>query len=274
MIHMSDVMPAHAATHAEHFPIDIEKLSMFDQKSYRTARRFVMDDSGHPSRFPTGSLEDIRIREEAVHLLGVLMQGIPQIAVAREATQEVSFSIACLVRHMQTRGLLAAGSPSPDRIILEMENPTPENGISPTSSRFCFLDTMFRCEYVAAEEYDRNLKPVQSIPNFQEVAALVAAWKTVPVDRIRSSERHKNTVEARFLLAYILRRVCLLSLKQIGLMLGDRDHTTILNSVNQVRMHMEKDVSKALEVFSMCNIADQVGTARSYRFCRFGAHRL
>ena len=66
-------------------------------------------------------------------------------------------------------------------------------------------------------------------PSPAEVLASVAAQYGVAVKRLSSPNRDRHSVDARIQAARRLREECLLSLKQIGHLLGGRDHSTIIN---------------------------------------------
>lgn len=60
-------------------------------------------------------------------------------------------------------------------------------------------------------------------------------------DEIISSSRKRECVESRHLMAYIIKRKTKFSLKNIGMRLGGRDHTTIIHSVKTFEDLFETD---------------------------------
>lgn len=54
------------------------------------------------------------------------------------------------------------------------------------------------------------------------------------VDSIRSKTRVTEVVIVRFIMAYLMKKYTIMSLKSIGSYLGGRDHSTIINSLHVV----------------------------------------
>lgn len=63
----------------------------------------------------------------------------------------------------------------------------------------------------------------------------VSGYYDVSLDAIKSNRRHRRIVEARHMVMYILKKKTDMSLRVIGEMLGDRDHTTVIHGINAVK---------------------------------------
>ncbi len=63
--------------------------------------------------------------------------------------------------------------------------------------------------------------------------AFVTAQTGKSADEIKSSRRDHEVCFARFKVCYILSKIKLLSMPQIGRILGGRDHTTVLNGIRR-----------------------------------------
>lgn len=63
----------------------------------------------------------------------------------------------------------------------------------------------------------------------------------VPIPEIKGRKRSKSIAEARKMAIYIVRQVCELSMDDIGKEFGGRDHSTVVYSIRDVEMRMEKD---------------------------------
>jgi chromosomal replication initiator protein len=63
------------------------------------------------------------------------------------------------------------------------------------------------------------------------------------VDKVAAlgKNRHKPVCMARHVTAYLLKKYTPMTLKEIGQFLGGRDHTTALNSMNQMKGWLETD---------------------------------
>ena len=56
----------------------------------------------------------------------------------------------------------------------------------------------------------------------------------MPVQAIAGKSRAKQIAEARHVAMYLLREDAELALKQIGLLLGHRDHSTVIHGVQKI----------------------------------------
>ena len=63
----------------------------------------------------------------------------------------------------------------------------------------------------------------------------------VSVQDITGTSRKKEIVNARHLIMYILKQIFNMSYKEIGLLLGSRDHTTVMNGVEKTKELITKD---------------------------------
>ena len=55
---------------------------------------------------------------------------------------------------------------------------------------------------------------------------------------ISGIDRHRDHIAARFLLCYLLYKDALLTLKEIGAILGGRDHTTVLHAIQETKQRI------------------------------------
>jgi chromosomal replication initiator protein len=68
----------------------------------------------------------------------------------------------------------------------------------------------------------------------QAILEAVSAYYGVPIPAITGKSRAKQTAEARHIAMYLLREDVELALKQVGLLLGHRDHSTVIHGVNKI----------------------------------------
>ena len=64
---------------------------------------------------------------------------------------------------------------------------------------------------------------------------------TVDEAAIRGQQRDRTIVRGRQVAMYLIRRMSNYSYKDIGKEFGDRDHTTVMHSIEQVEQRMKKD---------------------------------
>ena len=68
----------------------------------------------------------------------------------------------------------------------------------------------------------------------QAILQSVSAYYNVPIQAITGKSRAKPIAEARHVAMYLLREDGELALKQIGLLLGHRDHSTVIHGVQKI----------------------------------------
>jgi chromosomal replication initiator protein len=84
-----------------------------------------------------------------------------------------------------------------------------------------------------------STRPAPSDP--QAVMKAVSGYFTVSLAQLSGKSRAKPIAEARHVAMFLLREDCELALKQIGLLLGHRDHSTVIHGVQKVSSAMSTD---------------------------------
>lgn len=69
----------------------------------------------------------------------------------------------------------------------------------------------------------------------------IAEYYNVPIELLTARTRARPIVECRQVCCYFLRNLTDLSLKEIGEMMGGRDHTTSIHSIKTVQDLMDTD---------------------------------
>lgn len=85
---------------------------------------------------------------------------------------------------------------------------------------------MYRNDYEAVEE--------KKDISMATISALVCDYFSMPVDCISEKSREWKILKCRYLAMYFSKRATSHTLKDIGCYFGDRDHTTVLNAINEV----------------------------------------
>ena len=207
------------------------------------------------------------IRQEACDLRVAMARGqnLPQLT--RGVTSRSAFAIANLMHTLSARGSLDSVGREPDEIIMTLTHAAPTAPCA-TTSRYWFLEALQSQSILPPNAIDRRCKSSMSIPSTRDVLAMIEEFTGITAERIRSSERSKLVVDARFRAIYIMRKVCLLSLTQIGANLGGRDHTTVLNGLAQVTKRMNEDHGRRVGMAALCDLADTMGVQRHLDFLR------
>ncbi len=75
----------------------------------------------------------------------------------------------------------------------------------------------------------------------ESIRSTVASHYKTDVETLQSRRRDRNTATARHVAIYLTREMTSLSLPQIGGLYGDRDHTTVLNSIERIEEAIGRD---------------------------------
>jgi len=92
---------------------------------------------------------------------------------------------------------------------------------------------------------DMLRKENEYIPSVETIISEICKVYRVDDKVIRGQQRDRDAVRARQIAMYLIRRMCNYSYKDIGKEFGNRDHTTVMHSIEQVEQRMAKDNSFA-----------------------------
>ena len=84
-------------------------------------------------------------------------------------------------------------------------------------------------------------KSNEYIPTPESIIEYIAKYFGLESDVLRGQGRGRDIVNARQIAMYLIRRMTNLSLNDIGKAFGDRDHTTVLHSLDKVEKQMRSD---------------------------------
>lgn len=83
------------------------------------------------------------------------------------------------------------------------------------------------------------------IPTAQAIVDYICSTYSIEEDVLRGQSRGREVVAARQIAMYLMRRIICMNLVDIGHEFGDRDHTTVLHSLDKVEKQMRSDPSFA-----------------------------
>ena len=92
---------------------------------------------------------------------------------------------------------------------------------------------------------DMIKKNNEYIPTAQAVVNYICSTYHIDEDVLRGQSRGREVVTARQIAMYLMRRMICMNLVDIGKEFGDRDHTTVLHSLDKVEKQMRSDPSFA-----------------------------
>ena len=82
----------------------------------------------------------------------------------------------------------------------------------------------------------------------EHIIEVVCGYLALDPERFNSPERTREIAQARQIAMYLIRRMTSMSLNDIGKEFGDRDHSTILHSLDKVESTMRSDPAFAEKV--------------------------
>ena len=85
-------------------------------------------------------------------------------------------------------------------------------------------------------------------PTPKVIVGYICSYFHVDEDTLRGQSRSRDVVAARQIAIYLIRRMTSLSLNDIGKEFGDRDHSTIMHSLEKVESQMRSDPAFAEKV--------------------------
>ncbi len=88
---------------------------------------------------------------------------------------------------------------------------------------------------------DMLRKENEYIPSVETIILEICKVYRIDDKIIRGQQRDRDAVRARQIAMYLIRRMCNYSYKDIGREFGNRDHTTVMHSIEQVEQRMAKD---------------------------------
>ena len=105
-----------------------------------------------------------------------------------------------------------------------------------------------------------------TLPNISDICSTVEKYKfrNITQSQIQSPTRQRDIADARFHVMWVMRSVCGYSLSQIGGLLHDRDHTTVLNGVRKIREARQKDAGDRETIDNICDECDILALRRHY----------
>ena len=95
---------------------------------------------------------------------------------------------------------------------------------------------------------DMLKKSNEYVPTPEVIIRYICKHYTLDEDVLRGQSRGREIVNARQIAMYLIRRMTNLSLVDIGKEFSDRDHTTVLHSLDKVEKQMRSDPAFAEEV--------------------------
>ena len=88
-----------------------------------------------------------------------------------------------------------------------------------------------------------DVKNTKSQLNQQKILSVVADYYNLTPSQLTSSSRTGNIIVPRHISMYLMRYMLDIPFKQIGLVFGGKDHSTVMHAVTKVEKELKTDVT-------------------------------
>jgi chromosomal replication initiator protein len=106
----------------------------------------------------------------------------------------------------------------------------------------------------------RNQENKPSAVNFDKVIQCVRKYYSYDITQLRSKQRSKDLTFARQIAMFLMKKVTDKSLRDIGIFLGGRDHSTVMHALDKVAFHAKQHQEFQLQLKKM---EDEILTNRT-----------
>src|SRR5690606_31487643 len=94
--------------------------------------------------------------------------------------------------------------------------------------------------------------------SIEEIQRIVAEYYKIRIADMKSSSRAKPIVVPRQIAMYLIKKFLDKSLVDIGRAFGDRDHTTVINSLEKVESLQSKDPQFKNDIDELINLIHNI----------------
>lgn len=105
-----------------------------------------------------------------------------------------------------------------------------------------------------------NVRP-QTSPDFDYIVKCVSHYYPYTFDQLRSKGRNKDLATARHIVMFLIKKLTNKSLREIGIYLGDRDHSTVMHAIEKIENTVRVDSLLAVKIANIeqAIIAQKIG---------------
>ena len=240
------------------------------------ARRALYGPNGISKKYdldiPAGAESEMvmasrSIMHEAMNVCRALDRNETLVSVARLTDSPDAFGIGALLHNIRKKDYIGTGLDL-KKIIADCFTYEMLSDATSIISRHRVIRALRRMGYISKDLSSRQLKPAGTTPPARTVCALVSNADNISLDTIVSPARDEKIIRSRFRVIWILREVCGHSLSTIGQSVGNRDHTTIINSLTKAAKRHREDPAYYKVTRDLCAEADRAGVIQNFNLLR------
>jgi hypothetical protein len=197
-----------------------------------------------------------------------LRSGTPQTEVARRAEGPLPYGIGLMLFRLVEKKLLDDEALAFRSLRAEIGRARSGMSAAGTVSRRTVIANLRKNQLIDPSLSVRAIKPSGSTPNIHQVIRITEESTKISAEEILSRNRSRPIVNARFCAMWALRAVSGTSFSVIGEHFGGKDHTTVINAVNQVDLKRLTDNAFRKSTDQIVDDADLIGVRSSLEMLR------
>lgn len=180
----------------------------------------------------------VSLLRAAQGIAGVLRAGASQTEVARMASGPLDYGIGMMIFKLVEKRHLDDEEVAFSALIALIGQG--RSGSAPVNRR-TVISNLRKIGLIDSTLSVRTIKPSGSTPNVHQIIRVTEETTGICSEEILSRNRSRPIVSARFCAMWALRSVNGTSFSMIGEHFGGKDHTTVINAVNQVNLKRLSD---------------------------------
>lgn len=163
-----------------------------------------------------------------------LVIGRPQAEVARRAKDPLIYGIGAMMFQLSEKKILTCEEAAYSALLSGIASFRTSTGNQAPANRRTVIEYLRKNKLIDDSLQVRSLKPAGTTPTVAHVLKVTESVTGISTAEILSRDRSRDIVTARFFAMWSLRAVSGTSFSVIGDRIGGKDHTTVINAVNQV----------------------------------------
>jgi len=203
--------------------------------------------------------EGIEVLKAAERVAGALRNGTPQTEVAKRAQGPLAYGIGMMVFKLFEKKLLEDADHAFRSLTSQLAHARSKTGQAEPINRRTVIASLRKNNLIDPNLSVRAIKPSGSTPNIHQIIRVTEESTNICSEEILSRNRSRPIVNARFCAMWALRNVSGTSFSVIGEHFGGKDHTTVINAVNQVDLKRISDNAFRQSTDQIVDNADLIG---------------
>lgn len=188
-----------------------------------------------------------------------MREGALQTEVARWAQSPLAYGIGVMIFKLVDKRVMDDEQIAFRLLISQLGYARSKTGQPEVVNRRTVIENLRKSNLIDPTLSVRAIKPSGSTPNINQIIRVTEKATQISAEEILSKNRSRNIVDARFFAMWALRTVSGTSFSVIGEHFGGKDHTTVINAVNQVDLKRVTDQATRVRTDQIVDDADLIG---------------